>query len=139
MSKNVMAMLIVVVIAAGMFSVKGNSVSAVKCEDIKYEGSDALKWNDQPSTHNEPSEKKFFNMIFKNDATPCEVSKCYDHNQCEGVIDADEWKDFKQTAAYLGTTDDVEKCFEQRYNLPDDDGHKALKAYEYHHCQLGSY
>ena len=134
MSNRVMAILIAAVIAASLFAVSGNNVSAVKCEDIKG----VEKWDDQPSQHNEPSEKKFRSLVFEKEGLPCEISECYDHNKCTGTIEEGEWKKFTQTAAYMGTTEEVQDCFKDRYDLPDN-GDKALQAYEYHHCQIGSY
>ena len=104
-----------------------------KCEDIKYQGNKALKWDDQPDQHNEPSEKKFDSMI-KNGASACEVSKCYDHNKCDGEITRAEYKEFKESVVYMGTSDEVDKCFDKRMDLGGE-----LKAYELHHCQLGTY
>ena len=109
------------------------NVHAVKCEDIKYEGKDALKWGDTAHGDNTPSETKFDKMV-EGSATICEVSKCYDHDECKGEITRGEWKDFRESIVYVGTSDDVDECLDKRMDLGGE-----LKDYEIHHCAVGSY
>ena len=108
-------------------------VSAEKCEDVKG----TMKWGSTDHKDNNPSESKFEKMIFGK-ATICEVAKCYDHDECKGTIKSDDWKDFKESFVYVGTTDDVQDCLDYRFKLPDDCD-KALQAYEIKDCALGDY
>ena len=110
-----------------------NNASAEKCEDVKG----TMKWGSESHGDNDASESKFNKMV-EGKATICEVSKCYDHVECKGEISEGEWKDFKESFVYVGTTDDVQDCLDHRYKLPDH-GEKELQAYEIKDCALGDY
>ena len=109
------------------------AVQAIKCEDIKHSDDDAMKWGGESHGDNTPSESKFNKMV-EGKATICEVAKCYDHDECKGEISKGEWKEFKESFVYVGTTEDVNECLDHRMDLGGE-----LKDYEIHHCAVGSY
>jgi hypothetical protein len=123
----------ILALAMVFFMPSHSHVNAVKCEDIKYEGKDALKWGDTAHGDNTPSESKFNKMV-EGSASICEVAKCYDHDECKGEITKGEWKDFRESIVYVGTSDDVDECLDKRMDLGGE-----LKDYEIHHCAVGSY
>lgn len=140
MQKEIGTLIILGMLGGMVFlTIHGNSnnVYAEKCEDIKHEGDDALKWGAEKHGDNEASESKF-NKMWEGSATICEVSKCYDHVQCEGEISEGEWKEFKESIVYVGTTEDVQDCLDHRFKLPDH-GDKELQAYEIKDCALNNY
>lgn len=128
------------IIAIGLFLIMVNSSSnyteakTVKCEDVKG----VMKWKPTDHDDNNPSEKKFEKMIFKENATTCEVAKAYDHDIVKGTIEKEDWKEFKISFVYEGTSEDVQDCLDYRYKLPDD-GKPALQAYEILDCAVGNY
>jgi hypothetical protein len=112
-----------------------NSTYAEECEDIKGEE----KWNSEGHDDNSPSESKFNDMIFEDDATTCEVAKAVDHMEAKGEIKEHEYDEFKVTFVYEGTSEEVQECFDDRFNLPDDDGDKHLADYEIQKCATNNY
>lgn len=118
-----------------------NVVFAEKCKDITEK---TLKWNPEGHGDNSPSEKKGEKMIWgdsngENQETPCKIAKAIDHMDIKFVIKEHEWDEFVDTIAYMGTTEEVQDCFKDRHELPDDNGNDELQSYEYKDCQLGNY
>lgn len=113
---------------------KGLVVYGESCEDIKGEE----KWDGEGHGDNNPSENKFDEMIFEDDATTCEVAEAIDHMEIEGEIKQHEWDEFEDTFVYMGTSEEVQECFEERFDLPDD-GKKHLAGYEIKDCSVGKY
>ena len=105
----------------------------VKCEDIKHTDDNKMKWGSTDHDDNSPSESKFNKMV-EGKNTICEVAKCYDHDECKGEITKGEWKDFKESIVYVGTSKEVNDCLDHRMDLGGE-----LKDYELHHCAVGSY
>ncbi len=111
-----------------------NSAFGESCEDIKGEE----KWDSEGHGDNSPSENKFDEMIFEDDATTCEVAEAIDHMEIEGEIKESEWDEFEESFVYQATSEQVQECFEDRFDLPDD-GDKHLAGYEIQKCATGSY
>mgnify|MGYP003578129285 FL=1 len=109
-------------------------VYAEQCEDIKGEE----KWDGVGDGDNNPSRNKFDEMIFEDDKTTCEVAEAIDHMEIEGEIKHHEWDEFKDTFTYQGTSEEVQECFEDRFDLPDS-GKKHLAGYEIKDCATGNY
>lgn len=126
-------MLIVTAAIAGMFSVFGNSVSAEKCEDI----TGTEKWSSEGHGDNNPSENKFEKMLNDDSVGICELAKAVDHMEVKGSVK--DWSDFKETTVFMGTTEEVQDCLRDRYELPDDDGDEHLADYEIQKCATGNY
>lgn len=108
-----------------------------ECEDIKYED-DPLEMPGTSHGDNNPSEGEFKDLLFEESATLCEVAFCYDDNSCKGELEHHERKEFKQTIAYEGASEDQQDCLDHRYSLPDG-GKPALQAYELFDCAVGNY
>jgi hypothetical protein len=102
-----------------------------ECEDIKGE----MDWTSEGHDDNEASEKHFDKMI-EGSSTICEVAKAVDHEKADGEIT--DWTDFKETFTYQGTSEEVQECLKERFDLPDD-GRKALQGYEIQDCATGDY
>lgn len=117
----------------GTSSIHLVTVNAVKCEDIKHTDDEVMKWGGESHGDNNPSESKF-NKLVEGKGTICEIAKCYDHDECKGEIEKHEYKEFKESIAYIGTTEEVNDCLDKRMDLGNE-----LKDYEIHHCAVGSY
>lgn len=113
------------------------TVSAEKCEDI----AGTEKWDPQGHDDNNPSESKFDRWVFHEEdfKTTCEVAKGIDHMEIKGEIKEHEWDEFKDTGVYMATSEEVQDCFKDRFDLPDDDGEKHLADYEIQKCATGNY
>ena len=111
-----------------------NSAFGEQCEDIKGESN----WGSESHDDNNPSENKFNDMIFEEDATTCEVAEAVDKMEAKGEIKEHEWDEFKVTFVYEGTSEEVQECFDDRFDLPDD-GEKHLAGYEIQKCATGNY
>jgi hypothetical protein len=101
---------------------------AEKCEDIKGVES----WGSESHGDNNPSEKKFKSMLNDDSVGICELAKAIDHMKAKGTVK--DWSDFKETTVYLGTTDKVQDCLEDRMDLGD-----SLADYEIQKCATGDY
>ena len=114
---------------------------AEKCEDI----TGTEKWDGQGHDDNEKSTKKGERMVFgdkngEDQETPCNITKAIDHVSIDFKITGkSEYKEFKETFAYMATSDDAQDCFDKRFKLPNDEGKPELKAYEYKNCMLNEY
>ena len=114
----------------GMVLFSGNTVSAEKCEDIKYED-DPLKWNSEGHGDNSPSEKDFFNDM--DDNTFCEHAKGIDHMDYKGAIREDtkyDWDWFTNQLTFMSAGEETQEKLKDLYDLPDD-GKSNLEAYEF--------
>lgn len=109
-------------------------VTAVTCEDIKGKE----KWGGESHGDNSPSENKFDEMVFEENATTCEVAEAIDKMEIKGEIKHHEWDEFQETFVYASTSEEVQECFEDRFDLPDD-GKKHLADYEIQKCATDSY
>jgi hypothetical protein len=105
---------------------------AEKCEDIKGKES----WSPEGHGDNSPSEKKFKSMLNDDSVTICEMAEAIDHMKVKGSVG--DWSDFEQTTVYQGTSEKVQDCLKDRFDLPDD-GEKELQAYEIQKCATGDY
>lgn len=105
-----------------------NNASAEKCEDIK--GTE--KWGSESHGDNNPSEKKFFKMLKDESVTICELAKAIDHMEVKGTVK--DWSDFKDSTVYLGTTEKVQDCLDDRHDLGN-----SLADYEIQKCATGDY
>ena len=103
-----------------------------KCTDIK--GTE--KWDGTGHGDNSPSSKKFEKMLNDDAVTICELAEDIDHMKVRGSVD--DWSDFKETTVYMGSSDNVQDCLKDRFDLPDD-GHKELQSYEIMDCAVGKY
>ena len=118
----------------GSSVLSNNNSFAEECEDIKGES----EWGSESHGDNSPSEDEFDDMIFDEDATTCEVAEAIDHMEIEGEIKEHEWDEFQDTFVYQATSEEVQECFEDRFDLPDD-GEKHLAGYEIQKCAVGAY
>lgn len=107
--------------------------SGEKCEDIKG----VEKWDSEGHGSNDPSSKEFKEMLNDNSVTICELAESIDHMEVKGSVD--DWSDFKDTTIFLSTTENVQDCLKDRFDLPDDDGDKHLADYEIQKCATGDY
>ncbi len=110
-----------------------NNVSAEKCEDI----TGTEKWDPEGHGDNNPSEKKFKKMLNDDSVGICELAEAIDHMEVTGSVK--DWSDFEETTVYMGTSEEVQECLEDRHDLPDDDGDKHLADYEIQKCATGDY
>lgn len=108
-------------------------VYAEKCEDI----TGVEKWSSEGHGDNNPSENKFEKMLEDDSVGICELAKAVDHMEVKGSVH--DWSDFKETTVYMGTTEKVQDCLRDRYELPDDDGDEHLADYEIQKCATGDY
>ena len=106
---------------------------AEKCEDI----TGTEKWSSEGHGDNSPDEDEFEEMLEDDSVGICELAKAVDHMEVKGSVD--DWSDFKETTVYLGTTENVQDCLKDRFELPDDDGDEHLADYEIQKCALGDY
>ena len=106
---------------------------AEKCEDI----TGTEKWSSEGHGDNNPSEKKFEKMLNDDSVGICELAKAVDHMEVKGSVH--DWSEFKETTVFLGTTEKVQDCLKDRFELPDDDGDEHLADYEIQKCALGDY
>ena len=111
----------------------GVNVSAEECEDIKGKES----WGSESHGDNSPSEKKFEKMLEDDSVGICEVAEAVDHMEAKGSVD--DWSDFKETTVYMGSSENVQDCLKDRFDLPDDDGDSHLADYEIQKCATGDY
>jgi hypothetical protein len=109
-----------------------SNVQGEKCEDIK--GTES--WSSEGHGDNSPSESKFNKMLKDDSVTICELAEDIDHMKVKGSVD--DWSDFKQTTVYMGSSENVQDCLKDRFDLPDD-GHKELQSYEIQKCATGDY
>ncbi|WP_411753286.1 hypothetical protein [Serratia sp. (in: enterobacteria)] len=109
------------------------TVSAEKCEDI----TGVEKWGSESHGDNNPSEKKFEKMLNDESVGICKLAQAIDHMEVTGSVD--DWSDFKETTVFMGTTEKVQDCLKDRYELPDDDGDEHLADYEIQKCATGDY
>lgn len=107
-------------------------VSAEKCEDI----AGTSNWGSTSHGDNSPSEKQFKKMLNDDSVTICELAEDIDHMKVKGSVS--DWSDFKETTVYMGSSENVQDCLKDRFDLPDD-GHKELQAYEIQKCAVGDY
>jgi hypothetical protein len=135
MNKLLSLTLVVPLILLGSISLF-NPISAVECEDIKYED-DPLKWGSEDHDDNNPSEKKFYQAL--EEKTFCDVVKGVDHEELEGDIEEDtkydiEW--LEGTTAYMsieGT--ETEDCVRDAYfDSPASNGKDNAADYEMLEC-----
>lgn len=129
--------IITLLVLGGLVSVStlaSGEARGEECEDIKGEES----WGSESHGDNNPSENKFDEMIFEDDATTCEVAEAIDHMEIEGEIKEHEWDEFEETFTYQATSEEVQECFKDRFDLPDD-GKKHLAGYEILDCSVGKY
>ena len=110
-----------------------NNVSAEKCEDIKG----VEKWDEEGHGDNNPSSKEFKDMLKDDSVTICELAESIDHMEVKGSVD--DWSDFKDSTVFMSTTEKVQDCLKDRYELPDDDGDEHLADYEIQKCATGDY
>lgn len=129
MFKLLIAIALLAIIA---INTHGNFALAEKCEDIKG----VEKWNPEGHDDNSPSSSKFKKMLNDETVTICELAKSIDHMEVKGSVK--DWSDFKETTVFMSTTEKVQDCLKDRYDLPDD-GDKALQAYEIQKCATGDY
>ena len=104
-----------------------------KCEDIKG----VEKWDSEGHGDNEPSKKEFKEMLNDETVTICEMAESIDHMEVKGEVK--DWSDFKETTVFMSTTEKVQDCLKDRYELPDDDGDEHLADYEIQKCATGDY
>jgi hypothetical protein len=125
---------IIALTSALIFSVAGGLVNVYgeKCEDIK--GTES--WSSEGHGDNSPSESKFNKMLKDDSVSICELAEDIDHMKVKGSVD--DWSDFKQTTVYMGSSENVQDCLKDRFDLPDD-GHKELQSYEIQKCATGDY
>jgi hypothetical protein len=133
MNKNkVLVALCTTLVLALMLHTNLAQTFAVKCEDIKYEGDDALKWTGEGHDDNNPSEGKFFKAL--EEKTFCEVNKDIDHMKIKGEIKEDtkhDWEYFKTTMYYQSTDEESQHKLWKAYSeSPDSSGDKNLADYE---------
>jgi hypothetical protein len=105
-----------------------NYVHAEKCKDIKG----VEKWDSEGHGENKPSSKEFKKMLNDDSVTICELAESIDHMQVKGSVK--DWSDFKDTSVYMGTTEKVQNCLEDRMHLGD-----SLADYEIQKCATGDY
>ena len=110
-----------------------NPVSAEKCEDIKG----VEKWDGEGHGDNSPSSNEFEDMLEDEAVTICELAEAIDHMEVKGSVD--DWSDFKETTVFMSTTENVQDCLKDRFDLPDDDGDEHLADYEIQKCATGDY
>jgi hypothetical protein len=120
-------------LSVGLFFIPLAGVSAEKCEDI----TGTEKWSSEGHGDNNPSSKEFKEMLNDDSVGICELAKAVDHMEVKGSVS--DWSDFKETTVYMGTTEKVQDCLKDRFDLPDDDGDKHLADYEIQKCALGDY
>lgn len=124
---------LLLVVVSGLETSK-QLVQAEKCEDI----TGTEKWDGEGHDDNNPSENKFDKMIFEDNETTCEVAEAIDHMEIKGEIKEHEWDEFEETFTYQATSEEVQECMEDRFDLPDD-GKKHLAGYEIKDCATGNY
>lgn len=136
-SKIIITALLVLVLGTTLTVSVGGIATArgESCEDIKGEE----EWGSESHGDNSPSENKFDEMVFEDDKTTCEVAEAIDHMEIKGEIKEHEMDEFRETFTYQATSEEVQECFEDRYDLPDDDGDKHLADYEIKDCSVGNY
>jgi hypothetical protein len=132
MSKNIM-MLLMLVALGSMLAINGNSVYAEKCEDI----SGVEKWDGEGHGDSDPSKSEFKEMLNDESVTICEMAESIDHMEVTGSVK--DWSDFEDTTVFMSTTEEVQDCLKDRYELPDDDGDEHLADYEIQKCATGEY
>ena len=138
LNKKTSSVLIISFLVASILMVGNSNVYAEKeCYDIKYED-DEMKMPGTSHGDNKPSEKKAMDMIFKQDATLCEVAFCYDNNECTGELTGHDLKNFYKSVAFESGSEDQQKCLEYRGQLPDH-GEPALQLYEIYDCAVDNY
>ena len=121
-----------------VFSVSGletREILGAKCEDI----TGVEKWDGEGHGDSNPSSNEFDEMIFEDNETTCKVAEAIDHMEIKGEIKDHEWDEFKDSFTYAATSEEVQECFEDRFDLPDDDGDKHLADYEIQKCAVGAY
>ena len=133
--KNIFIITALLVAVSCVASGEIRLVSAESCEDIKGKES----WSGEGHGDSNPSSNKFDEMIFEDDATTCEVAEAIDHMEIKGEIKHHEWDEFEQTFTYMGTSEEVQECFEDRFDLPGNNGKSELQAYEIKDCATGNY
>jgi hypothetical protein len=125
------------ILVASLLSVATSSLLvtayAESCEDIKGKES----WGSESHGDNSPSEKKFEKMLNDDSVTICELAESIDHMEVKGSVH--DWTDFEETTVFLSTTDKVQDCLKDRFELPDDDGDEHLADYEIQKCATGDY
>lgn len=109
------------------------SIYAEKCEDI----TGVEKWDSEGHGDSDPSKKEFKEILNDESKGICELAQCVDHMECTGSVD--DWSDFKETTVFMGTTEKVQDCLKDRFDLPDDDGDEHLADYEIQKCATGDY
>lgn len=130
-------------VAISLFMVtQGSNVYAEKCEDI----AGVEKWDGEAHDDNNPSEKEFNKLVFggkdgniEQQGTTCEIAEGIDKEELEGSIEEHQWDEFVETIAYDGTSEEVQECFEKRFDLPKDNGDKHLADYEFQKCATSDY
>ena len=125
MTKSLLfAIALLATIATTATTMTVNNVSAEKCEDIKG----VEKWDEEGHGSNDPSSKEFKEMLSDDSVTICELAESIDHMEVKGSVD--DWSDFKDTTIFMSTTEKVQDCLKDRFDLPDDDGDEHLADYE---------
>lgn len=116
------------------FSNTNNQVAfGEKCEDIKG----VEKWDGEGHGDNNPSSSEFKEMLNDESVTICEFAEAIDHMEIKGSVE--DWSDFEGTTVFMSTTEKVQDCLKDRFNLPDDDGDEHLADYEIQKCATGDY
>lgn len=134
MTKSLLfALALLTTIATTATTMTVNNVSAEKCEDIKG----VEKWDAEGHGSNDPSSKEFKEMLSDDSVTICELAESIDHMEVKGSVD--DWSDFKDTTVFMSTTEKVQDCLKDRFDLPDDDGEEHLADYEIQKCATGDY
>ena len=133
MDKNLLQYMIGLILIGFTPFISNQIVLAEKCEDITGESS----WGSESHGDNSPSEKKFEKMLNDDSVGICELAEAIDHMEVKGSVD--DWSDFKETTVFLGTTEKVQDCLKDRFELPDDDGDEHLADYEIQKCATGDY
>ena len=127
--------IVMAILMSSILLVSGNSnvTFAEECEDIKGEE----KWDGEGHGDNNPSSNEFKEMLNDDSVTICEFAEAIDHMEIKGSVS--DWTDFEETTVFMSTTEKVQDCLKDRFDLPDDDGDEHLADYEIQKCATGDY